>query len=78
MRGRAVAAGREFGPNWGARAAGGKLCFAGEFVQALLEAPDYVKFEIPEDVLAKLRSAVVADESAFGRAGRAKSARVRP
>ena len=40
----------------------GKLCFEGEFVQALLRAPDFVKFKIPEDVLAKLRSAVVADE----------------
>lgn len=41
----------------------GKLCFEGQFVQALLRAPDYIKFEVPEDVLAKLRSAVVAGES---------------
>jgi 4-hydroxybenzoyl-CoA thioesterase len=40
----------------------GKLCFEGQFVQALLRAPNYVKFEIPEDVLAKLRSAVVVAE----------------
>ena len=40
-----------------------KLCFEGQFVQALLRAPDYIKFEVPEDVLAKLRSAVVAGES---------------
>jgi acyl-CoA thioesterase FadM len=41
----------------------GKLCLEGQFVQALLRAPDYIKFEVPEDVLAKLRSAVVAGES---------------
>ena len=27
-----------------------------------LRAPDYIKFEVPEDVMAKLRSAVVAGE----------------
>ena len=63
MRSQAVATGREFCPTGVRGRQDGKLCFEGQFVQALLRAPDYIKFEVPEDVLAKLRAAVVAVES---------------
>jgi acyl-CoA thioesterase FadM len=36
-----------------------KLCFEGEFVEALVRASDFGRFEIPEDILGKLRSAVM-------------------
>ena len=55
MRSQAVATGREFCPTRGAGAAGWQTLLEGQFVQALLRAPDYIKFEVPEDVLAKLR-----------------------
>jgi acyl-CoA thioesterase FadM len=38
----------------------GELCFEGEFVEALVRASDHEKFEIPEDIMAKLRAAAVA------------------
>ncbi len=40
----------------------GELCFEGEFVEVLVRAADHEKFEIPVDIIAKLRAAAVAAE----------------